>query len=231
MRLPGGGCGTFAREAGWPPRLATRPEQSTMTILSSLSRRSLLAACLVAAHSLCLAQPAAPVAGQAFVIADGSLSLEAPAGFDRMQPSSGLVETEFAIPSEGKGADGADLPAGRMTVMGAGGTVGANIDRWCGQFAQPDGGDTKKKVTTKTFKVAGSSITIVDIPGTYLDKPGGPFAGGPTIQRPDYRMLAGIVETPGAGNYFLKFYGPAATVERHADGFKKMLEGMVPAAR
>lgn len=202
-----------------------------MTILSSLSRRSLLAACVVAAHSLCLAQPAAPVAGQAFVIADGSLSLEAPEGFDRTQPSSGLVETEFAIPSEGKGADGADLPAGRMTVMGAGGTVGANIDRWCGQFTQSDGGDTKQKMTTKAFKVAGSSVTVVDIPGTFLDQPGGPFAGGRSIQRPDYRMLAGIIETPEAGNYFIKFYGPAATVERHADGFKKMLESMVPAAR
>lgn len=202
-----------------------------MTILSSLSRRSLLAACVVATHSLCLAQPAAPVAGQAFVIADGSLSLEAPEGFDRKRPSSGLVETEFAIPSEGKGADGADLPAGRMTVMGAGGTVGANIDRWCGQFTQSDGVDTKQKMTTKAFKVAGSSVTVVDIPGTFLDQPGGPMAGGPTVKRPDYRMLAGIIETPEAGNYFLKFYGPAATVERHADGFKKMLEGMVPAAR
>jgi hypothetical protein len=176
-----------------------------------------------------VAQPAAPAAA-AFMIADGGLALEAPAGFEKVRPSSGMVEIEFAIPSEGQGADGKPLPAGRMTVMGAGGTVQANIDRWCGQFAQPDGGDTKEKVTTKAFKVAGCNVTVVDIPGTYLDQPGGPFAGGPKVSRPDYRMLAGIVETPEAGNYFLKFYGPAATVERHAEGFKKMLEGMVPAA-
>jgi hypothetical protein len=176
-----------------------------------------------------VAQPAAPAA-VAFTIADGGLALEAPAGFEKVRPSSGMVETEFAIPSEGQGADGKPLPAGRMTVMGAGGSIQANIDRWCGQFAQPDGGDTKEKVTTKAFKVAGCNVTIVDIPGTYLDQPGGPFAGGPKVSRPDYRMLAGIVETPEAGNYFLKFYGPAATVERYAEGFKKMLEGMVPAA-
>ena len=42
-------------------------------------------------------------------------------------------------------------------------------------------------------------------------------------------MLAAIVETPAAGNYFLKFYGPAATVGKHTDGFQKMIEGMVPA--
>ena len=79
--------------------------------------------------------------------------------------------------------------------------------------------------------MAGCKVLLVDIPGTYLDKPGGPFAGGPTIKRPDYRMLAAIVQTPEAGNYFLKFYGPAATVETHAAGFRTMIEGMVPAGR
>ena len=74
----------------------------------------------------------------------------------------------------------------------------------------------------------GRDVTLVDIPGTYKDSPGGPFAGGKTIDRPDYRMLAAIVEGPD-GNYFLKFYGPAATVEQHADGFRTMIEGMVPA--
>jgi hypothetical protein len=168
---------------------------------------------------------AADATATAFEIAAGSLSLEAPEGFKQVRPSSGMVETEFAIPSEG------ELAAGRMTVMGAGGTIEANIDRWCGQFAQPDGGDTKAKVTRKELKVAGCSVTLVDIPGTYLDKPGGPFAGGPTVERPGYRMLAAIVRTPEAGNYYLKFYGPTATVEQHAAGFQKMIEGMVPAAR
>jgi len=191
--------------------------------------RSAFVVFAVAWAPIVAAEPAAE--NPAFTIADGSLSLEAPEGFARVRPSSGMIETEFSIPSEGKGADGAELPPGRMTVMGAGGTIQANIDRWCGQFAQPDGGDTKEKTTTKAFKVAGSSVTLVDIPGTYLDQPGGPFAGGKVVQRPGYRMLAGIVETPGAGNYFLKFYGPAATVDRHADGFKKMLEGMVVATR
>ncbi|MBM4021271.1 MAG: hypothetical protein FJ284_03355 [Planctomycetes bacterium] len=160
----------------------------------------------------------------AFEIAAGSLSLEAPTGFQRVRPSSGMVETEFVIPSPG------DLPPGRMTVMGAGGSIEANIDRWCGQFVQPDGGETKARLARKELRVAGSKVTIVDIPGTYLDKPGGPFAGGATVKRPEYRMLAAIVETPAAGNYFLKFYGPVATLEQHAAGFRTMIEGMVPAA-
>jgi hypothetical protein len=118
-----------------------------------------------------------------------------------------------------------------MTVMGAGGSVQANIDRWYGQFAQPDGGDTKAKATTKTLKLAGSTVTMVDVSGTYKDMPGGPFAGGKTVERPDYRMLAAIVETADAGSHFLKFYGPAATVAKEADGFRKMVEGLVPAGK
>jgi len=161
---------------------------------------------------------------RAFTIADGGFSLEAPAGWNRVQPKSGIVETEFAIPSDGDG-----LPAGRMTVMGAGGSVQANVDRWYGQFSQPDGAATKDKATTKTLKLAGCTVTLVDVAGTFKDMPAGPFAGGQAVERPDYRMLAAIVETPERGSYFLKFYGPQATVAKHAEGFRKMIEGLVAA--
>ena len=183
------------------------------------------------ALTLLLALPAAthgqPAGGAdgSFTIASDSLSLRAPDGFERVRPKSGMVETEFAIPSAG------DAPTGRMTVMGAGGSVQANVDRWASQFAQPDGGDPKAKLVTKKLEIAGCHATIVDLTGTYLDQPGGPFAGGKTIQRPDFRMLAAIIETPESGNYFLKFYGPAATVEQHADGFAAMIKGMVPATK
>jgi hypothetical protein len=163
-----------------------------------------------------------------FALSGGSLSLEAPAGWKRVQPRSGIVETEFSIPAEA-----GDEQAGRMTVMGAGGGVQANVDRWYGQFTQPDGSATKDKASTKTIKISGCTVTVVDVAGTYKDSPGGPFAGGRTVERPGYRMLAAIVEPEDKdkGSYFLKFYGPAKTVEKHADGFRKMVEGMVPAAK
>ena len=142
-----------------------------------------------------------------------------------MQPKSNMIETEFSIPA----AEG-DATPGRMTVMGAGGSVQANIDRWYGQFTQPDGSATKDKASTKKLNVSGSAVTLVDVSGTYKDMPGGPFAGGQAVDRPNYRMLAAIVEVPDRGSYFLKFYGPSATVSAHADGFRKMVEGMVPAA-
>lgn len=157
-----------------------------------------------------------------FTVADGNFSLAAPASFKRVRPRSMMVETEFAVPP----VAGDDSP-GRLTVMGAGGTVEANIDRWFGQFSQPDGSATKDKAAVKKMKVAGCSVTLVDVAGTFSDMPGGPFAGGRAIERPDYRMLAAIIETGGAGNYFIKLYGPAKTVGNAADGFRAMVEGMV----
>lgn len=188
-----------------------------------MRRRCLLA--VVAVLSL----PAVPAAarqadgeGRTFTIADGGFSLSAPEGWNRVQPKSSIVETEFAIPSEEKG-----MQPGRMTVMGAGGSIQANIDRWFGQFTQPDGSETKDKAATKSLKLAGCKVTVVDITGTYKDAPAGPFAGGKAVDRPDYRMMAAIVETPDRGNYFLKFYGPGKTVADHAEGFRAMVEGLV----
>lgn len=167
---------------------------------------------------------AAEPAGNAseFSVAAGKLSLAAPANWKRVQPRSRIVETEFSVPP----AAGDDRP-GRLTVMGAGGTIEANIDRWFGQFSQPDGSATKDKAAVKKLTVAGCTVTLVDVSGTYKDMPGGPFAGGRMTERPDYRMLAAIIETGDAGNYFLKLYGPAKTIGGSADGFRKMVEGMV----
>ncbi len=171
------------------------------------------------------AQPAVAEASRVFTISDGGFSLEAPAGWRRVQPKSGMIETEFSIPPV-KG----DVP-GRMTVMGAGGSIEANIERWIGQFSQPDGSATKDKASTKKMKVAGCDVTLVDIAGTFKDMPGGPFAGGQAVERPGHRMLAAIVETPGRGNYFLKFTGPADTVAGEADAFRKMVEGLVASGK
>jgi len=187
---------------------------------------SIVGLLLVLAGGVVAAQGVGAEDARAFSIAGGALSLEAPAGWKRVQPKSGIVETEFASASAGD-----NVPPGRMTVMGAGGSVQANVDRWYGQFAQPDGSATKDKATTKTVKLAGCTVTMVDVSGTFKDTPGGPFAGGKTIERPDYKMLAAIVETPDAGSHFLKFYGPAATVAKEADGFRKMIEGIVPAGK
>ena len=154
-------------------------------------------------------------------IARGDLVLSAPASWIVKKPRTRIVSHEFAIPA----ADD-DEENGRLTIMGAGGSIQANIDRWMGQFTQSDGSDTKTKSTTKIAEkeVAGHKISLVDVSGTYQDRPRGPF--GPVVARPDYRMLAAIVQTNGKGNYFIKLYGPSATIAGAEEQFQGFVESL-----
>jgi hypothetical protein len=157
--------------------------------------------------------------GSEFTIGEGKLSLNAPASWTKKEPASRIVEAEFAIPP----AKGDETP-GRLTAMGAGGSVESNIDRWVGQFVG-QGGTAAKAQRDKT-SVSGCEVEVVDLSGTYKDTPGGPFAGGKTVMRDNYRMLGAIIQTKDRGNYFLKLYGPKATIDENAKGFQEMVKSL-----
>ncbi len=101
---------------------------------------------------------------------------------------------------------------------GQGGSVEANIARWSGQFASPDGKPAAAKVTQST--VHGLPVTRMDITGTYTATGGAAM----TSQAPKAanRMLAAIVEGPG-GNLFIKFSGPAKSVAAQVAAFDGLL--------
>jgi hypothetical protein len=157
-----------------------------------------------------------------FTVADGKLAFKAPGEWTKKKPKSNIIEVEFEAPA----AKGDEI-AGRLTIMGAGGDVKQNIERWYGQFLQPDGSDTKDKAKLEKKTVGGNPVHVVDISGTYKDTPGGPFAGGKTVNRENYRMLAAIIETKAAGNYFVKFYGPKATIAENEKAFQELLGSLV----
>ena len=71
--------------------------------------------------------------------------------------------------------------------------------------------------------MAGEDVHLVDISGTFKDQRG---PAAPAVERPKYRMLAAIVATKSAGQYFIKFYGPERTVTEHEKGFLSMIDGM-----
>jgi len=147
----------------------------------------------------------------------GSFQIQAPADWQPKQPRTKIVAYEFAVkPAEG------DARNGRVTVMAAGGSVEQNIERWYGQFKQPDGRSTKDVARVEKKKIAGQPVYLVDISGTFFDRPG-PFAPG--VERKDYRMLAAIIVTR-EGQIFVKFYGPRKTVSRQAKAFRSMIEGL-----
>jgi hypothetical protein len=157
--------------------------------------------------------------GNAFTIGDEKLMLTAPASWTKKAPASRIVEAEYAVPP----AKGDETP-GRLTAMGAGGSVEQNVTRWIDQFVGP-GGSAVKPQRDKTT-VSGAEIEIVDLIGTYKDSPGGPFAGGKPILRENYRMLGAIIQTKDRGNYFLKLYGPKATIDENEKGFQEMVKSL-----
>ena len=170
---------------------------------------------------LCAARTSAADDDKSIELADGSLRLTAPADWVRKQPLTRIVEHEFAIPK----AEG-DEQDGRMTIMGAGGDIEANIARWQGQFVQADGGEAAGAAKVDKKKVAGLNVHIVDLSGTYKDQAGGPFSGAKVVERDNYRMLAAIIEAGELGNYFFKFYGPRKTVDAQEKAFLTMIESL-----
>lgn len=165
----------------------------------------------------------ADAAEKKIALADGKLVLKAPDQWKAVPPKSRIVQYEFAAPADETKPEN----QARITIMGAGGSIADNIARWYDQFQQPDGSATKDKSKQEKIEVAGQTIHLVDIPGTFKDSGGGPFfQQRPPVMRDKYRMLGAIIETKDMGQHFLKITGPAETVEKLKDGFRKMLEGL-----
>ena len=156
-------------------------------------------------------------------LAGGSIRFQQPASWTTPKtPRSRIIEREFSVPK----APG-DETDGRLTMMRSGGSVKVNVERWFGQFTQPDGKSTKDVAKVITKKMNDQETTIVDISGTFSEQMGGgPFAPGKTVVRKDYRMLGGIVQTKSSGQYFFKLYGPQKTIAGAEKHFLAMLESV-----
>jgi len=149
------------------------------------------------------------------------VSWSAPAGWTA-QPERPMRAATYRAP-----AAAGDKQAGECAVYffgtGQGGGVQANIDRWIGQFQQPDGKPSKHAAKIKKMSVHGLNVTTVDVSGTYAGM-GGPMAPSHTAEA-GYRLLGAIVEAP-QGAVFFKFTGPAKTVAANQGNFEKMIESL-----
>lgn len=155
------------------------------------------------------ASPASPSAST------GELQFKTPDGWAREKPSSSMRVAQYQLPA----AEG-DTEAASLAVFyfgaGQGGSVQANLDRWMGQIQQPGGGSSKEKARTETLTVNGMNVTLLDVSGTYV---GGDMGGGASAQaKPNFRMRAGVIETP-KGGYFVKLVGPEKTIGKWDESF------------
>jgi hypothetical protein len=180
-------------------------------------------------------------------LAEGKILLTAPNSWVRTRPRVRFIDHEFTVPAAKDDTPKVTIPKpdatqgdttkddavkepadGRVTVMGAGGAVEANVERWIGQFSQADGSDTKNLVPEADRKstIAGFEVLRVDLSGTYHDSPRPLDPTAKAVDRENYRMLAAIIVTPKLGNYFIKFYGPRQLVSDHAPEFNEMIAGL-----
>jgi hypothetical protein len=147
-----------------------------------------------------------------------SVKWDAPKGW-KTGPEKPMRAATYYVP-----AAAGDSEEGECAVfINIGGGVQANVDRWIGQFEQPDGSASKSKAKTEAKTINGLSVTMIDLTGTY--KGGGAMMGAPTEPKKGYRLLGAIVEGKSGPVYF-KLTGPAKTIAAAQPDFQKMLASL-----
>lgn len=143
-----------------------------------------------------------------------AISWQAPQEWVKETPESRFRIAQFRIPKVEN--DPEDASCVVFYFRGEGGGVQSNLERWYGQFAQPDGKPSKDVAQVEEVTVHGLKQTRVDVSGTYLFQP--MLMGHTTIEKPNFRMLAAVVEC-NSGPVFVKLVGPQSTVEKCQDSF------------
>ena len=167
---------------------------------------------------LCLALAVAPSPGAAQTAA--GVKWAAPSTW-RVEPAQSMRAATYTAPPVPGDAAPAEC-AIYFFGTGQGGTIGANIERWKGQFTLASGAAAPARVTTRTSR--GLTFTLLDTAGNYSGL-GGPMGGGRPV--PGYRLLGAIVEGPG-GNVFIKFTGPERTIGANQLQFEQLLASIQP---
>jgi hypothetical protein len=155
-------------------------------------------------------------------LGQATLKFDTPQGWKSTPPASSMRVAEFTLPRVPNDAEDAALTV--YFFGGQGGSVQANIDRWVGQMAQPDGRASKDVAKTTAMQTRSTlKVSLVDVTGTYVAevKPG----AAERFNKPGYRLRAAVIETP-RGPYFVKLTGPAATVARWDASFLEFVSSL-----
>ena len=150
-----------------------------------------------------------------------ALKFDVPKGWVSKPPSTMRV-AEFTLAKVTGDAEDASVTV--YFFGGQGGSVQANLDRWIGQMAQPDGKPSKDVAKTSTMQTAtGLKVSLVDVSGTYVAE----VTPGSTerLNKPGFRQIAAVVETPD-GPYFVKLTGPAGTVAKWKDSLDAFVKSL-----
>jgi predicted small lipoprotein YifL len=145
----------------------------------------------------------------------GAIAFKVPPKWEAQQPKSSMRRAQAAASGS---AGPAELIVFFFGPQGAGSTKD-NIDRWVGQFSNPDGSPVSD-AKQSTSKVSTFDVTRVEVVGQFAG--GMAAAGQPQAPKGGQRLIAAIVETPD-GPYYFKFLGPDATVAEHRGAFDDLI--------
>jgi hypothetical protein len=138
-------------------------------------------------------------------------------------PTSAMRKAQFRLPRADKDAADASLVVYHFGAQA--GTFQANLDRWCGQFVQPDGKPSSEVMKSSQRELHGITVHEVDLSGTYVAEtaPG----SGEHVHEDGWRMLAAVFEAKD-GPYYAKLVGPSATVAKWEPSFRVFVETSRP---
>jgi hypothetical protein len=150
---------------------------------------------------------------------NSSLKFTVPKGWVEEERSSSMRVAQYKLPRVDPDTEDASLVL-YYFGQNQGGSTAANIERWVGQMKQPDGSSSKAATSGTHLEINGLKVTTVDISGTYVAEtaPG----SGTFHNKPGYRLLAAVVETPN-GSYYVKLVGPEKTVAQWNESFMSYL--------
>lgn len=194
----------------------------------------MLAACAMLASVACQSNDAAPgpvpEPAAATDVADhgpiavSELAFPTQPGWIEEEPTSDMRHAQFRLPAVP--GDEADAQLVVYYFRG-GGSWEANVERWCGQFEQPDGRDSMDVAVQKAHTVAGLPAREIELSGTYVAET---FPGSDErVNKPQYAMIGGRIE--GAeGSWYPKLVGPERTVKHWAPSYHRFLAAVRPAS-
>lgn len=149
----------------------------------------------------------------------GAIAFKVPAAWEVQPPKSSMRAAQLGAPGS---AGPAQLIVFFFGPQGAG-SAQDNIDRWIGQFTNPDGSPVTDAKRTSS-KTSGLDVTKVEVAGQFASGMGAP--GQPQTAQAGQRLIAAIVNSAG-GPYYFKFLGPSATVTENAAAFDALVASIV----
>lgn len=174
------------------------------------------------------ASVAAPTDQSAWTVSDadsdpkiaevGGLVFPKPPTWNWTSPRMRFRTLQYDVPGTADGSGAAELVFS-LFMGGDGGPTDMNIDRWVGQFRDPEGGAAEAR--TSTADVGGLTVHRMETRGSYQ-------AMGQPAPRPGQMQFGAIIEAPGR-RVFVRLVGPEETVEASRDDFERLLEGVMPA--